>query len=588
MPFRSDLAENFIEEYRKYVQFHSTIDILKDPPSTYPIPGVDLMAGLDWILNKARNNEYSSQFEFDSDITKLILSVHDDHLDIYMCSTTVFQFTNNMALVSVSSDGIELPRVYTWHDAELQHKGEKNVSPVESIDGIDVEGYLEKLASGFFYPLSSARDPDALYNSLFPSHPRSLYTSTKETGAWAQNLLWPGSSHTLRFTNGTSLKMATLARFITPPDTFNYRNGASLFEKLCLDTDLAFTPITRVRDPKFPQDTLSAYPTPFVNSSYHISGYFPKLSNDTAVLVVPTFKPDNPVEFSDIAKAFISNASALHKRKIIIDLSSNGGGFLQSAIDLFRIFFPTAPVYTAARYRAHDGLNLITKALNDAEQEQRLDNFGLQSVDEAVKPDQKTGFSSWKDLYGTHKTMGMYSTSLRAITNFTAASDENFPISGFGPIPLNPTSSFFPAKDILIITDGVCGSACAIFATLMRSQHTPTMAFGGRPKHSTMQAIGAVRGYQTAVNASRDGTPKLSPNELSRYNHTVTAVPAAEWSLVRSANLNIENMFIKGDDQLPLQFVYEPADCRRFFTMGQYLQQDQVWDEARKVGFDLI
>ncbi|KAA8641734.1 uncharacterized protein ATNIH1004_010673 [Aspergillus tanneri] len=503
MPFRSDLAENFIEEYRKYVQFHSTIDILKDPPSTYPIPGVDLMAGLDWILNKARNNEYSSQFEFDSDITKLILSVHDDHLDIYMCSTTVFQFTNNMALVSVSSDGIELPRVYTWHDAELQHKGEKNVSPVESIDGIDVEGYLEKLASGFFYPLSSARDPDALYNSLFPSHPRSLYTSTKETGAWAQNLLWPGSSHTLRFTNGTSLKMATLARFITPPDTFNYRNGASLFEKLCLDTDLAFTPITRVRDPKFPQDTLSAYPTPFVNSSYHISGYFPKLSNDTAVLVVPTFKPDNPVEFSDIAKAFISNASALHKRKIIIDLSSNGGGFLQSAIDLFRIFFPTAPVYTAARYRAHDGLNLITKALNDAEQEQRLDNFGLQSVDEAVKPDQKTGFSSWKDLYVLHLDL-------------------------------------------------------------------------------------AAAGYQTAVNASRDGTPKLSPNELSRYNHTVTAVPAAEWSLVRSANLNIENMFIKGDDQLPLQFVYEPADCRRFFTMGQYLQQDQVWDEARKVGFDLI
>lgn len=80
----------------------------------YPIPGADLMAGLDSILSKARNDEYSSQFEFDSDITKLILSVHDDHLDIYMCSTTVFQFTNNMPLVSVSSDGIELPRVYTW------------------------------------------------------------------------------------------------------------------------------------------------------------------------------------------------------------------------------------------------------------------------------------------------------------------------------------------------------------------------------------------------------------------------------------------------------------------------------------------
>jgi hypothetical protein len=86
---------------------------LADPPEQYLMPSTDLLGGLDNIRQKAQNHDYSSHWDFELDLRQLINSAHDAHLTLQLCSTVLFRFSNSVPLVSLSSDGLELPQVYT-------------------------------------------------------------------------------------------------------------------------------------------------------------------------------------------------------------------------------------------------------------------------------------------------------------------------------------------------------------------------------------------------------------------------------------------------------------------------------------------
>ncbi len=70
------------------------------------------------------------------------------------------------------------------------------------------------------------------------------------------------------------------------------------------------------------------------------------------------------------------------------------------------------------------------------------------------------------------------------ITGYDAAAD---------PAPPQP----FEKDNVVVLTDGVCGSTCTVFAGLMaREAGVRTIFLGGRPMNAPMQAIGAVKGGQ--------------------------------------------------------------------------------------------
>lgn len=77
------------------------------------MPAVDLLGGIDSILDNVNNETYSSQFEMDLDVSNLITSAHDGHLVFQLCSQSIFSFQIDLPLVSISSDGLSLPEVYT-------------------------------------------------------------------------------------------------------------------------------------------------------------------------------------------------------------------------------------------------------------------------------------------------------------------------------------------------------------------------------------------------------------------------------------------------------------------------------------------
>lgn len=83
------------------------------PPSGYMMPSTDLLGGIDSIKEKARNDEYSSQFEMDLEVSNLIKSAYDGHLAFQLCSQAIFTYEIDLPVVSISIDGLERPEIYT-------------------------------------------------------------------------------------------------------------------------------------------------------------------------------------------------------------------------------------------------------------------------------------------------------------------------------------------------------------------------------------------------------------------------------------------------------------------------------------------
>ncbi|OOQ82895.1 putative peptidase, S41 family [Penicillium brasilianum] len=590
MPFESGRAVTFLNQARKYLEFHSTLDILKDPPSGYTMPSTDLLGGLDSILERANNEGYSSQFEMDLEVSDLIRSAYDSHLAFQLCSQSIFNYEIDLPLVSISTDGLELPKVFTLTDAKLQKSGDNNVSPLVSINGTDAAEFLASYASG-----QSLQDRDAQYNRIFPALARSVTgTPIDQNGIWASTADWSdGSEVTLKYGNGTT---QTVEKYAVPKEKyFSYANGTSLYKINCIPRGLPTAEFSSSTAEE--ASSLPGLPdTQWRNPANSIAGYFSNLTGleDTGIIFLPTFS-SNPGQAAQVAVDFLNNATLAGKKNILIDVAANPGGYLSIGIDLFRIFFPDAFPYTATRYRGHDASKYLTKAFSRSTTQDSSNTFAYK---EMVAPDQKTGFSSWEDLYGPNEVLGSSSSSLLANFNYSSTSSENYPINGYGPIPLNPDKSLFPAENIAIITDGDCGSTCAFFVKLMKRQGVRTITFGGRPNESTMQGVGGTKGGQSLginyingyiqqanqliQNSTGSSSPLLTDDEWKKFNDSS---PSLATSFAWSGSVNLRNEYDPDDDQTPLQFVYEAAECRRFYTIDNYLQRETVWQDAAKSMF---
>lgn len=95
------------------------------------------------------------------------------------------------------------------------------------------------------------------------------------------------------------------------------------------------------------------------------SGYFLEGDgyDDVAVLSVPSFvsATEDEIPFQIVNTYLINRAVAAGKKKLIIDVSANGGGTILQGYDLFKQLFPQILPYGATRYRAHKAFNLIGK-----------------------------------------------------------------------------------------------------------------------------------------------------------------------------------------------------------------------------------
>ena len=87
---------------------------MSGPPADYKSTSVDLIGGLEMIRKRAVSHYYTNQYDFDWDINYVILRANDGHLRVGLCSLEIFHFEHGVPLVSVSEDGLQLPKLYTF------------------------------------------------------------------------------------------------------------------------------------------------------------------------------------------------------------------------------------------------------------------------------------------------------------------------------------------------------------------------------------------------------------------------------------------------------------------------------------------
>ncbi|KAL3425509.1 peptidase S41 family protein [Phlyctema vagabunda] len=605
MPFRVDLAVEFIDGYLGYLQFQSTIEPLQSPPSGYISTSVDLLGRFETIRARSISNLYTNQYDFDQDIDYLISRANDGHLNVELCSQEIMHFEHGIPLVSISEDGKQLPKIYTLSDATLGLMGAKNISNLVEINGVDAIYYLESsigVRLGY-------QDPDARYNYLFPSYTAG-FSGKSSGGAWTTYKgSWPGAAHQiLQFANGSNLTVDTTATWPSNNGPMVYENGEMLFEAACIPSKTGTFgryPGSFYASPTYdlPPSGAAIFPSPVIHHPKNlILGYYlEKYNAEIAVLQIPTFQVGSEArEFTQTAVDFVKKAFKDGKKKLMIDLTDNGGGDLILAFDLIQILFPGSYMYSATRFRATELIGFMGQIFSAAaERNDTIVSDLPVHFQNAVRPDQKSGFYSWENMNGPVKIMDANMSNLFAAFNYSLASSNEHRITAYNSALLNKRDQIFKTDQIVLISNGICASTCAIFAELLMKHGVKSIAFGGRPFYGPMQTVGGVKGaehwslsqidryislaHELAINSTKLGTPLITQEQLQIFE---TLLPprledfALRFGASGGGGVNFRNAYGEGDDNTPIQFVYEAADCRLFYTAENYIRPETVWRAA--------
>jgi hypothetical protein len=140
----------------------------------------------------------------------------------------------------------------------------------------------------------------------------------------------------------------------------------------------------------------------------------------------------------------------------------------------------------------------------------------------------------------------------------------------------------FKPENIVIVTDGYCASTCTIFSEFLTQQAgVKTIAMGGRSNKDPIQAIGGVKGVnnfawsyiQSQVQYALRFDKSLS-NTILRKDYS------SDLPILRATSYGVNNRDgLRQNDTsgIALQFVYEEADCRLFYTPEMTVDIIALW-----------
>ncbi|KAI1339844.1 hypothetical protein F5Y15DRAFT_382300 [Xylariaceae sp. FL0016] len=598
-----DLFDSVIE----FVYWQTDTNYLKDPPPAYLEPAVDVFAELSQVRSKIANGTYSSEYNFQADIFRVFNLAHDGHFRFFPdLLTGVIKFARGVGLVSVSEDGVGLPKIYTHEDVLLAVADSTfEPSTVTKINGTDAASFVENLSQ-----LGALNDPDSLYNAMFFTLPFAVSQAWDGYFAGSARFgnIWPGPSTTLTFENGTSTTFTTTASVIQ--DFSGVTDGESFYEKFCTGPTSTSTssPTTTTTSTSAPTATQpKGYPEPvLISSDSQVAGYYLDGENsDVAVLAMVSFDPDVPAEFQAVIQNFFADAKAAGKTKLVIDVSANGGGIILTGYDAFRQLFPQVVQAGYTRYLESDAFMSISEIFSAAIPADYSPETASEEVIAAYETpfnyryDINTSnvhFSSFDDKFAPHVYEGYPYTNLLQwdlndpLTTVNSTWGLGEEITGYGSRQ-NFTQPF-AAEDIVLLYDGYCASTCTIFSEFMRLQgNVKSISIGGRPALDPMQTLGGVKGANnfgfSYISYLADLALNLSDASPSTDLAPLQAINSLADNRSTDNSINVRDNILPDDvdEGLPSQFVYEAADCRLFYTVESVVDITATWNAAANSAF---
>lgn len=221
-------------------------------------------------------------------------------------------------------------------------------------------------------------------------------------------------------------------------------------------------------------------------------------------------------------------------------------------------------------------------------------------------------FTSWQEYFGPHEANNdKFTTVSRKDLNNFFSDDLTLDVTGYRTRAdkLN-TNQPFEAKNIVLLQDGGCGSTCAVFSEFMKYQGAvQQVVVGGKPQTGPMQGVTGSKGSQvyswTKVYREAALVYENLPDHQEELNQTeVGKLLFSERPLKRTAyqesgesfsSINLrDNIRMDDKTNTPLEFIYEAADCRLFYT-GEMIRDpvavwkktvDAHWGDAKQVCVD--
>ena len=565
-PFNATVASGLVAYYRDFLQFQSTLAYLKDPPPSYQQPSIDVLASLDALEAQVQVGAFKTEYDFEVALQTIIYAIHDSHVTLSAGILSIFTFASPLRIVSASSNGIELPKIYVPDD--LIEAAQNNVtwtpSPVSSINSQDVTEYLTQFAAT---NAAGAIEPNTDWNQLMSNPAGDVMTQL--SAFEGSTIFYPGANISFTFENGTTRDdLPWLAGYTdnVGSETPALSSGQDLYDYFVLGipptdvsaaatTDLSAAATSAVAATatssldSSPNDTSTNTPAPTSSPSAtpsswsyapfpsnpivaqsnlglanggSITGYF---LNDgiTAVLSIPSFEVTGEavVSFSTTIGEFISRTKAAGLTRVIIDLQRNKGGSDILAVDAFKQFFPSIDALNAGRLRANGFADAIGNTFTTYYSTQQMNESFYQALSADVwvasvylNAATDANFTSWPEFFGPHPDHGDLFTTVQR-DNFSSiifdesASDDTDTSSGiviYGYGDRSATSPEpFAADQIILLSDAFCSSSCGTFVELMHHQGgARTVVAGGRPELGPMQFAGGSRGAQSYYNVDLD------------------------------------------------------------------------------------
>ena len=493
---------------------------------------------------------------------------------------------------------------------------------ITMINGQDATMLIQNLNLQF----SGFQDPDSQWNSVFPN-----YASPEAALTVAGSIAFQGPSLTLTYENGQERTQESFAIIRASADFTGVQNGEDFYNRFCNPelNPVRTMPVGDVQ-PQIPDAPPGAapapvfgpgltpprpgYPAPVVrdSGSNTTSGYFLQGAghDDVAVLSVSSFAPDGnlgPVEylsdFQRTVETFLSQCRDQNKQRLVVDLSANGGGFVIAGFDLFAQLFPDAPRFQATNLRLAESLVGIAQGLDELPPDQQPANdlersaiiqlatsalIGNFIPGEVFKPSGED-FQSIQSILAPVTLNGddfsAYQQSPLTQPNL------DFNLTGVGSRAMPPPAVFAP-ENVVLLTDGTCGSTCTLFAYFaILGLGVKTAVMGGRPQLGPMQAIAGVEGAQVFffndMQADAAAILALSPPEKRReLEGGEMGELARGYAIARARDqdlagaVNGKNAFMPSDAKTPLQFLFQPANCRFYYTPQMVESAEAAWRMA--------
>ncbi|KAF4940843.1 Peptidase S41 family protein ustP [Colletotrichum fructicola] len=558
-----------VKYLRPWLEFQSTVGILQNPPEGYLYPGVDIFGGLTNITQILKAGGYQSQLDFASDLYRLInVKPRDGHLVITPVIGTLFSFETPALFVSISEDGIANPKIYLHSDYEKSVEQGYIASEVVRFDSVPIVDHVQQRA----VDNSRDQDPDAAYNSQLYS--AALANVLETTGARQFLYTTLADESVIEFANATKATIANIAWVATNFSGINSAEAVHERFEVPGKTGETEVPIRHVRSGFAP--ALAGYPEAFViHEDRYQSGYLFNESalKDTAVLAVNLFISPNQTGGGTILPSDVLAD--------LLDFSrGNGGGLAWNAISLYATLFPNnSKAHMKMRVRAHPLLNWAGTILGKMGADVKIMPYPVGSsgfLDKDLK-----NFTDWSSFYGPEKIGEDEYTNIIQPQEVSYASDG---LPGIFTIP----EPWFKPEDTIIVTDGHCASACAyIVGIITRELGVQVVAMGGRPIDAPMQAVGGTKGGPViALGSYQKLWPALGPvkppegievTPFAEADPPLAGMPTDGWTV------NSANVYPNDDLGAPLQFHYEAANCKLFYTWDTLTNMTSLWSAVADV-----